>query len=208
MSKIIIIGAGGHAKVCIEILRRLGEDIAYCIGDSGAHSTCLGIPVLRGDENLVKLRSKGYKRAFVAVGSNELRIRLAEKCVACGYSMLNAISSEAIVSESANIGIGVAIMPGAIINAEAVISDFSIINTGASVDHECSIGRGVHIAPHCALAGNVVVGNLSFAGIGSKVIPKIEIGERVILGAGSVVVNDIEPAVLAVGVPARIVRKL
>ncbi|CAG0907771.1 unnamed protein product, partial [Darwinula stevensoni] len=63
----------------------------------------------------------------------------------------------------------------AIINAEAVIGNLAVINTGATIDHDCRIGQAVHIAPQCALAGNVTVGNQSFLGIGCKVIPDIVI---------------------------------
>jgi len=202
---IVVIGAGGHAKVCIELLRAMGEEVAVCIGE-GAEK-CAGVPVMRGDENLRRLRAEGHSRAFVAIGSNPLRERLGAAAVELGYELVNAVSPRSIVSPSARLGRGVAIMAGAVINAEAVIEDLAIINTGATVDHDCRIGRAAHIAPQCGLAGNVTVGERTLVGIGSVAIPGMSIGSDVTLGAGSAVAEPIPDGVVAVGVPARVLRK-
>lgn len=206
-SSIILVGAGGHAKVCIELLQAMGESVAYCVGAPDSPDNCLGVPTLRGDENLSFLRSEGYFRVFVAVGSNHLRKRLSTLCIGQGYQLVNAISPHAIISPSATLGHGVAVMAGTIINAASVIEDLAIINTGATVDHDCHIGQAAHIAPQCALAGNVSVGQQSFLGVGCKVIPEIRIGERVTVGAGAVVICHLESDATAVGVPARVLGK-
>lgn len=205
--EVVVLGAGGHAKVCIELLQAMGKKVAYCIGDVDSADRCVGIPVLKGDENLAHLRNKGYSKLFVAVGSNELRNQLATLALKQGYQLVNAISPTAMIAPSAKLGVGIAIMAGAVINAEATIENLAIINTGATVDHDCRIGRAVHLAPQCVLAGNVVVGKYSFLGMGCTVISKIEIGERVTVGAGSVVISHIELGTTSVGVPARIIKK-
>lgn len=204
--EIIVVGAGGHAKVCIELLRAMGERVAYCIGGEDSPKQCLGVPVLQGDENLETLSREGYARVFIAIGANKLRDRLATLALRHGYTLINAISPLATISPSATIGSGIAIMAGAVINAEASIGDLSIVNTGATIDHDCRIGRAVHIAPQSALAGNVVVGDHAFLGIGTKVIPEVVIGERAIIGAGGAVVSDIADGCTAVGVPARQIK--
>lgn len=203
---LVVIGAGGHAKVCIELLYAMGKTVDYCIGNTGDTSTCLGVPVFEGDEYLLKLRGQGYEEAFIAIGSNSLRNRLGDMVTSLGYRLVNAISPAAQISPSASIGDGVAIMAGAIINAEAIIGDLAIINTGATIDHDCNIGRAVHIAPQCALAGNVTVAAGGFLGIGCKVIPGVTIGEDATLGAGAVVIKDIPANAKAVGVPANIIN--
>lgn len=204
--EIVIIGAGGHAKVCLEIFRSMGERVAYCVSDKSTFPQCLGVPVLHGEHNLLQLRSQGYYRAFIGIGDNALRLTLAEQAARYGYILVNAISPNAIISLTAQIGLGVAVMPGSVINADTLIGDLSIINTSASIDHDCYIGKAVHIGPHCALAGNVIVGNYSFLGIGSKVIPRIKVGQGVTTGAGSVIINDIESHTTVVGVPAKIIK--
>jgi UDP-perosamine 4-acetyltransferase len=200
---IVVVGAGGHAKVCIELLRAMGEQVAYCIGTDPAVEQCLGVPVLQGDDNLQSLYEQGYRRAFIALGPNRLRAKLAGRAQAIGYTLVQAISPHAVLSPSATIGAGVAIMAGAVVNADAVIGELAIINTGTSVDHDCRIGKGAHLAPQCALAGGVDVGEGTFLGVGCKVIPGIVIGDHAIIGAGAVVITDIEADQTAVGVPAR-----
>jgi len=203
---VIVIGAGGHAKVCIELLQAMGERVAYCIGGQDGAESCCGVAVLRGDENLLSLRTAGYDRAFVAIGDNRLRRKLAVDASAMGFELVNAISPWAVLSPSARIGLGVAIMAGAVINAEAVIADLAVINTGATIDHDCHIGVAAHIAPQCALAGNVAVGEDSFLGIGCKVIPGVNIGARVTVGAGGVILSDIGNGKTVVGIPGRTIK--
>lgn len=204
--EIVVIGAGGHAKVCIEILRAMGHAVALCVGASDSGTHCLGVPVVQGDETLARLRAEGYERAFVAIGSNQGRDRLVRTARQHGFQLVNAISPAALISPSALIGHGVAIMAGAVINAQAVIEDGAIVNTGATVDHDCHIGYCSHVAPQCGLAGAVRVGELAFLGIGCKVIPSVSIGARATVGAGGVVICDIDADEVAVGVPAVVLR--
>jgi UDP-perosamine 4-acetyltransferase len=206
-SGIVVVGAGGHAKVCIELLRAMGEDVAFCIGANDARGDCLGVPILAGDDRVSDLRTDGFDRAFVAVGDNRVRRKLGAAVVTAGYRLVNAVSPTAVVSPSARLGVGIAIMGGAVINAESTIGDLVIINTGATVDHDCSIGEAAHIAPQSALAGNVRVGACSFLGIGTTVVPGCDIGEEVVVGAGGVVISDVPDGVTAVGVPVRVLER-
>lgn len=199
---IIIIGAGGHAKVCIEILRGMGERVAVCVGEATSGSHCLDVPVVPGNEHLERLRGEGYYRAFVAIGANAVRARLIRLVREHGFELVNAISPHAVVSPSVRLGAGIAIMAGAVVNAETVLDDGVIVNTGATVDHDGRIGRCAHIAPQCALAGNVTVGEEAFLGIGTRAIPGIVVGARATVGAGAVLIRAVEPDTKVVGVPA------
>ncbi len=203
---IVVVGSGGHAKVVIELLRAMGETVSHCIGGVNDAPHCLGVPVLAGDHHLALLRIKGFRRAIVAVGSNQARQRLADLVAQAGYELVNAISPRAMISPTATLGQGIAIMAGAILNADCRIEDLAIINTGASIDHDCVIRRAAHVAPQCALAGNVTVGEGSFLGVGCKVIPGIHIGDNTTIGAGGVVVRDLPGGVIAVGVPTRVIK--
>lgn len=204
---VVVLGAGGHAKVVIELLLASGHVVDYCIANDNASVKCLGVEVLKGDHHLVRLFAEGHRQVFPAIGANALRERLARQAVDVGYRLVNAISPHAIVSPSATIGYGVAIMGGAVINAEARIDDLAIINTGATVDHDCHIGTCAHIAPQCTLAGNVVIGRLAFLGAGTVVIPEVTIGDQAVIGAGSVVLADIPEFAVAVGHPAKQIFK-
>lgn len=201
---VVVIGAGGHAKVAIEALRHSGWTVVGCTDHDPTPRTLVGADVIGGDDRLPALRSSGIKFAFPALGSNSLRERIGDQLLAMGFELPTATGPHSAVSPSARIGAGVAIFGGAIINADAVIEDFAIINTNASVDHDCVIGRAAHVAPGCALAGCVRVGSRTFVGAGSSIIPGITIGADSMIGAGSTVVRDIPGGVTALGVPARI----
>jgi UDP-perosamine 4-acetyltransferase len=203
---VVVIGSGGHAKVVIELVQAEGKyQILGCTGLAETGFVLGDIPILGTDTVLPAVLAKGVKNAFVAIGDNHLRLRLLSQVSEMGFRLINAVSPNAVVSPSATLGRGIAIMAGAVINASAKIGDGAIINTNAGVDHDCCIGNGAHIGPGSALAGNVEVGRESFLGIGTCVLPRIRIGNRAIIGAGSVVTRDIPDEVTAMGVPARIV---
>lgn len=204
---IVVVGAGGHAKVCIELLQAMGETVLCCVGAGDSGATCLGIPVLDGDHHLARLRGEGQTRAFVALGPNRLRERLGKHVRELGFELVNAISPRAVVSPSATLGSGVAVMAGAVINAEARIGDLAIVNTGATVDHDCEVGTAAHLAPQCALAGNVRIGASAFLGVGCRAIPEVQVGAGATVGAGAVIISPIPPGVTAVGIPARVLNK-
>lgn len=206
---IVIVGAGGHAKVCIELLWAMGRDVACCIaGEANGASSCMGVPIIVGDGQLSGLRAEGFDDVFIAIGSNSLRQRLGATATSLGYRLVNAISPTAKISPSAQLGRGIAVMAGVVINAETTIEDLAIINTGATIDHDCRIGAATHVAPQCALAGNVTVGTGSFLGIGCKVVPGRTIGENAMIGAGGVVISDIPARATAVGVPAKVIKTI
>jgi len=202
---VVIIGSGGHAKVVIELVRAEGKyQIKGCTAPGESGFVLGDVPILGTDSMLPAMLANGVKKAFVAIGDNHLRLRLLAQVSEMGFELINAVSPNAVVSPSAILGRGIAIMAGAIINASAEIGDGAIINTNAGVDHDCRIGSGAHVGPGSALAGNVEIGCESFLGAGSCVVPGVRIGSRAIVGAGSVVVRDIPDDVTAMGVPARI----
>ena len=204
---VIIIGAGGHAKVVFELIAQDPRYRVIGLIDNVGSGTALGVPVLGADRDLPRLRQSGIDKAFVAIGDNGRRLTLGRALQKEGFEIVNAISPSAIISRSALIGVGVAIMSSAVLSADCRVEDFAVVNTGAIVDHDGHIGEGAHVAPGCVLAGNVKVGRKAFLGTGTNAIPGISVGEETIVGAGACLVRDLPAHVTAVGVPARIVRK-
>lgn len=205
---VLVIGASGHAKVVIELVRAAGAyEIIGLIDLNLSGAAILGVPILGTDEDLPRLRREGIAHAFVGIGNNQRRLKTSYYLRKIGFKIINAISPAAIISPSASLGDGIAVMAGAVINAEGRIDDFSIINTHASVDHDCWIGEGAHVCPGSTLAGNVRVGSLAFIGAGATVVPGITIGQNATIGAGASVLRDVPDGASAWGVPARIMRR-
>jgi UDP-perosamine 4-acetyltransferase len=204
---LVIIGASGHAKVVIDLFREV--DAYRVIGLIDADPTprkVLGVPVIGDDGDMAALRGQGVSSAFVAIGDNRLRLKIGRKLESQGFTLVKAVSRRAAISPSAVLGAGVAIMAGAVVNAETRIEDLAILNTNASVDHDCRLGEACHVAPGSALAGNVDIGRLAFLGVGVRAIPGVRIGEGSVVGAGATVVRDLPENTVAMGTPARVIR--
>ncbi len=199
----IIIGAGRHAYVIIDMLQENGVSLAGVLDPKPETSSILGVPVLGDDDLLQGLRALGVQGFVVAVGENRLRRKLFDAALAAGLTPINAIHHKATISRHAKLGQGIVIMANAVINVEAEIGDNTIINTGATIDHHNRIGSDVHIAPGCHLAGCVSVGRYTFLGTGVSVIPDIAIGDNVVVGAGTTVYRDIAANQKVVGAAMR-----
>jgi UDP-perosamine 4-acetyltransferase len=205
--KVVVLGSGGHAVVCIESLAASGFDVVGVV-DRRPDARPLGVPLLGSDEDLSAIHVDGIESAFVAVGDNRLRGRLMALAKLSGFRLVNAVAPDAHVSPTALLGENIAVMAGAVVNAYTRLGDGVIVNTGAVIDHDGHVEELAHIGPGCALAGKVTVDKGAFLGVGSSVIPGCRVGRWSQLGAGSVVIGDIADGVLAMGVPAREVRRL
>jgi UDP-perosamine 4-acetyltransferase len=203
-----MIGAGGHAKVAIELLRaaRRHEIIGLVALDRNSRPV-LGLSVIGTDADLPRLRQMGVTHAFVGIGDNEARLRSGRLLDKLGFEIANAISPAAVISESARLGRGIAVMAGAVINADARIDDFAIVNTCASIDHDCWLAEAAQVGPGCTLAGNVRIGRLAVVGAGTTAIPGTSIGDHAVIGAGACVIRDIPARERAWGIPAKIIGK-
>ena len=188
-------GAGGHAKVIIEILEANNIDIDGLFEKDSFIESLLDYPVSHSN----KLEGP----IIISIGNNNIRKKIAQSA---NVEFGQAFHTSAIISKRADIGKGSVVMHSAIIQSCVVIGEHCIINTGASVDHECIIDDFVHISPHVTLCGNVKVGEGSWIGAGATVIPGITIGSWSVIGAGSVVTKDIPDNVIAYGSPCKVIK--
>ena len=204
MSRLIVLGGGGHGRVVADAARRTGrwEQILFlddapsrtlAESDFAVLGTCNDLPqVLReGDE------------CIVAIGDNAQRRTLLDQLDAQSAPLAVVIDPSAAVSVDATLAPGTVVLPQGAVNIGAELARGCIVNTGATVDHDCRLGECVHIAPGAHLGGDVVVGDLTWIGIGASVRHGMRIGARAMVGAGAAVVNNVSTGTTVVGVPAR-----
>ncbi len=204
---VIIIGAGDHAKVLLDILLEQKVNVIGLTDKSITKGTCIyGVSVIGDDSEILKYKTDEIElvNGIGSVGNTSIRQKVFNSLKEKGYVFRSVIHETAILSKRARLGEGVQLLAGAIVNTEAEIGDNTIINTKTSIDHGCIIGKHCHIAPGCVLSGCVTVGNGTHIGTGSSIIQGINIGSNVLVGAGSVVVNDVPDNVTVFGVPAKV----
>jgi sugar O-acyltransferase (sialic acid O-acetyltransferase NeuD family) len=207
------LGAGGHAKVVIEILQLDGSYEMVGLLDPNIElrgRSVLEVPVLGDDTQLQPLYQQGIRHAFIGVGSvgdTTSRQRLYHLASTHGMQLVNAIHPSAVIAPSAIIGQGVTIMPNAVVHTCATLGANVVVNTAAVVEHDCVIGDHVHIASGACLASTVQVGEGAHIGLGAAIRQCQRIGRHAIVAAGAVVVNDVPDHAVVAGVPARIIYR-
>lgn len=209
--RVILIGAGGHGRVVLDILRQGAMYVPFGFVDADVKlagqiiDACdvLGTP----DELEALCIRHEIEGAIVSIGDNKTRWRYAKRLDKMGIQLISAIHPQATVADTADIGDNVVIAAGAMVCAHAEIGKSVILNTGCIVDHESFVGAGAHICPGVRLAGRVTVGPGACVGIGATVIQGVTIGRGATVGAGAVVLHDVPDNTLAVGVPARLIQR-
>ena len=197
---IVVIGAGGHAKVVLATLQALGIEVAGVFDDEQIlEGRVISGSVVRGP---TREAGKYASVGVLAIGSNEDRARLASEL---SLEWATVVHPAARIDASVVVGPGSVIFAGATIQPGTVLGEHVIVNTGAVIDHDCNVRSFSHIGPGVSIAGGVSVGEGALMGVGSCAIPGVSVGDRATVGAGAAVVSDLQPGVTAVGVPARVV---
>ena len=204
---VIIIGAGGHAKVLAGLLIATGATVlGLTDAEPARHGEhVLGLSVLGGDD-VIDAHAPENVQLVVGVGTTRpapARRHIYETFAARGYGFARCIHPSAWVSPDAEIADGAQIMAGAIVQPGAHIGINAIVNTGASVDHDCRIGDHVHIAPGAVLGGTVHIGTGAHVGTGAVIIENRSVGADAMVCAGACVVHDVADGARVGGVPAK-----
>jgi sugar O-acyltransferase (sialic acid O-acetyltransferase NeuD family) len=200
--EIVIIGAGGHGEVVLDVVRAAGQHtvVGFLDSDPATHGRMVdGVPVLGPP-------TSADRSFIVGVGDNADRKELTALLTARGLAAVTAIHPKAYVSSSAEVRPGTVVCAGAIVCAHASVGTAAIINTGAVVEHHNAIGDFVHIAPGAVLPGRVTIEEGALIGAGATLLPCIVVGAWATVGAGSVVTDDVPAGATVVGVPARRIR--
>lgn len=192
---LILIGAGGHAHACIDVIEQLGVyRIAGLIGmPHEMHDHHLGYAVIGTDTDLPEL-AKTIPYALITLGQIKTpahRTRLYQQVVALGFQLPTLIAPSAYVSRHASIGAGTIVMHGAIVNAGASVGKNCIINTRALIEHDASVADHCHISTGAIINGNAVIGSGSFVGSGSIIKEGVSLGQNCLVGMGLAVRHNL-----------------
>lgn len=198
--RLIIIGAGGHGRVALDIAKKIGDFHEIMFLDD-AEIKDKGITVVgKVSDYSQYIESSVF---FVAIGNNFTRRRIQTELRASGAKIISLIHPDAVICEDVQMADGCIVMAGTVINTGSTIGEGVIINTGSTIDHDCIIGNYAHISVGAHLAGSVEIGECTFVCAGVTVINNIRICEECTIGAGAVVVNDIVMKGLYIGMPAK-----
>ena len=204
----VVIGAGGHARVVLDILLNSRPEMRLILLDAEQSrwgSKMMGVNIVGGDNLLPELYQRGASNAIVALGATRggsLRKRLFDTSLAIGFSPVEVIHSTAVCSKWAELGSGVQIFAFAVINAGARVGRNTIINTGAIIEHDCFVEDHVHIATAARLCGGVRIGETAHIGAGAILREGVKVGAKAVVGAGAVVIHDVAEATVVAGCPA------
>ncbi len=206
MTKLAIVGAGGHGKIAAEIASKTGWTIIEFFDARWPKLKKIGIWDVVGNEESLCKHLTQYDALHIAIGENQTRLEKVTSYIGREIELANLVAPSAMLSPNAKIGKNVLIAECACVNIDVSLGNAVIINSGATVDHDCKIDAGAHICPGVNLAGNVSIGTKSFIGIGSSVIQGISVAENVILGAGSALIKNAPNNSILVGVPAQLLN--
>ena len=195
MDKILLIGAGGHSRSCIDVLE--AENKFYIAGliekNNKKNEESFRYPIIGTDDDLKNFRKK-YTNALISVGqikSPEIRVKLYELLKELNFTLPVIYSPKSYVSKYSVIGEGSIIMHSVIVNINAQIGKNCIINNNALIEHDAFIGNHCHIATGAIINGEVSVGHSTFIGSGAIVKQGISIGNNCVIGAGVILKSDI-----------------
>lgn len=201
MNRLVIIGAGGHAKVVADIAIKNGyTNISFI--DDRLKGECIGFPIIGTSAEIENFADENTD-FIIGIGDNATRKIIAEKY---NVNWVTLIHPSAQIAMSVKFGKGTVVMANVVVNISTTVGEHCIINTGAIVEHDNLIEDFVHISPNAALGGTVRVGKRTHIGIGATVVNNVNLCDDCIIGAGAVVVRDIKEKGIYVGVPERKIK--
>ena len=207
MTDIVMIGAGGHARVLFESLsaRRVNV-LGYRVARTGPATGIMSVLARLGDDSDLMARGSDGIVLVNGVGTtgNPARRRATfEAYRKSGFTFTAVVHPSAVVATDAVLGEGAQVMAGAVLQPGVRIGANAIVNTGAIIDHDTAIGDHVHVASGACLCGGVTVGEAAHIGAGATVIQNIRVNACALVGAGAVVIRDVEARTVVMGIPAR-----
>ena len=200
--KFEIVGYSGHSYVVLDSLK-------------GTNYNCVGYyDQEKKQNNPYELSFLGHENnkttilpIFICIGDNLVRKSVAENLTK--HPTISILNSSASVSPKASINSQLVFVGNsATINSMAFVDKGVIVNTNAVIEHEVSISQYSHIGPNATVCGGCNIGQNVFIGAGATIKQNVKIGDNCIIGAGTVVINDLNENCVYAGNPARLIKKL
>lgn len=207
--KSVIIGAGTYGEVYLAYLQEAGVDIVGFLDDNPKSDNICNVPVLGMIDALPELKCKyGIEAVYCSIGNNNLRVKFLSYAKKLGYKTPNYIHPSVIVSPNVTIGEGVYILLGTTIMPYTIIKNYVMISMGVHLAHHSILEDGVFLSTGCNFGASITAKKYAYCGISSTIMTGVkELGENCLVGAGAVVVKDVEANTVVAGVPAKVLRK-
>ena len=209
--KIYILGVGHNTIVYVDLVELCGYEIVglYHYNDERVGENIHGIPIIDSNSNLFKEESLKGRNFAISVGDNKMRKELADKIREKGGNIPNLIHPSSVVSKYASIGEGVVIHANAVVQADAEIKKDTVLSYNCSVSHNSSIGEACYLAFNSTIGAYVKIQENVLIGQSASIVSgKLEyVGANSIIGAGSVVVRNVEANSIVVGNPAKLLSE-
>lgn len=206
--KSVIISAGRYGEVYLAYLQEAGVEIVGFVDDVIKANNVRGIPVLGGIESLPSLKEQyGVEAVYCPLGNNKFRVKYLSYAKDLGYHTPNYIHPSVIISPNVTIGNGVYILLGTTIMPYVTIKDYTMISMGVHLAHHTVLEEGVFLSTGCNFGASIVARKYAYCGISSTIMTGLhELGEDCLIGAGAVVIRDVEPKAVVAGVPAKVIK--
>jgi UDP-perosamine 4-acetyltransferase len=199
--ELVILGAGGHARVVADACLTAGRRLRGFL-DMRTPERPLPAPLL-GDDTLLSSAALRDCELLIGIGSEAGRARCASSAAVHGHRLACIVHPSATLARDVTIAPGAVVFAGAVVNTGSAIGPLAVVNTAATIDHDCVLAECAQVGPGARLAGNVHIGERAFIGTGAIVLPGRRVGTDAVVGAGAVVTRDVADATTVVGVPAK-----
>ncbi|MCF6216955.1 MAG: acetyltransferase [Emcibacter sp.] len=191
---VIILGAGGHSAVLIDILRKQQRPIIALVAPKvSSRAIFENLQIFQNDDDIFEYSPAeiGLVNGVGSLPESKLRRDLFTTFSKKGYQFETIVDESATISPYAKLMQGVQVMAGVVIQTGSHIGKNTIVNTNATIDHDCQIGNHNHIAPGAVLSGNVMTGANVHIGTGAQIIQSIEIKSNAVVGAGATITKNV-----------------
>lgn len=208
--KSVIIGAGTYGEVYLAYLQEAGVEIVGFLDDDPKYKNTdvKGVPVLGGISMMETIKqTHGVEAVYCPLGNNKLRVKFLVMAKEYGLQTPNYIHPSVNISPNVTIGEGVYILLGTSIMPHTVIKNYVMISMNVGLAHHNVLEEGVFLSTGCNFGASIHAHKYAYCGIASTIMTGLhELGEDCLIGAGAVVIRDVEPKAIMAGVPAKVIK--